>query len=92
MCCTDIFSSFYRSAPVSSATSKPIDYQVPVVAKPAQPSVAVTLHNDQQTKFKEKSTPSLGGQRMSEAKIVFKKRKTDTDHRKNFRRRADGDE
>ena len=68
----------------------PVDYQTPSLSTPKP---AATLHSDRDFKFREKSTPSLGGASssgVSEAKIVFKKRKNaDGENRKNFRRRED---
>ena len=77
---------FFRNLPEA-----PVDYQVPTVKD--APQANVTLHNDRVTKFEEKKTPSLGGASFGSSTkpaIVFRKRKINDDHRKNARRREDG--
>ncbi len=81
-------------------TSAVLDFQAPRKTEPKKSSV--TLHNDRVMHFGQRSTPSMsGGDGILEPKassssapvaITFKKRKLNTEHRKNFRRRDGGDD
>ncbi len=81
-------------------TSAVLDYQAPRKADSKKSSV--TLHNDKQLHFGQRSTPSLSGSSSSydnsDSKpaagfsgMAFKKRKINFDHRRNVRKRDEDD-
>ena len=66
-----------------------VDLQTPEVR--AKPQANVTLHKDADMKIRQRSTPSLNSGREDSSGISFKKRKMNSEHRKNFRRKGDYD-